>query len=495
VLYPDDLRKRRRMTTARAGSPAPIQSLVATEESSKGVFAVVALAVFLAALDLFIVNIAIPAIQGSFHGTTVADVSWVLNGYAIVFAALLVPAGKLGDVIGRRRVFMLGLFAFGLGSALCAAAPSLEFLVGARVVQAAGAAAVTPTSLGLLLPSLAPQRRAAAIGAWAAIGAVGAASGPPLGGLLTTELSWHWIFIVNVPLALIALLASPRILPEIRDPARPPLPDGLGTIMLIAAVSLATLGLIKGSDWNWDARVVGSFLAAALLTALLVWRSARHPAPVLELSIVRVPAFALASVSAGLFFAAFGAMLLGQVYFLTDVWHYSALQAGVALTPGPVMAAIFARTSGRLAARHGPGAVGALGALVFSVGAGLLWIILIGTEPDYAGEFLPGAIIGGAGVGLALPSFTIAATRTLSPQRLATGIGAQTMFRQIGATLGVAAFVGILGTPTASDILTPLDNTRWFMIAAAAGAALALLLIRRPAPAPIASAAGDRPVS
>jgi hypothetical protein len=159
------------------------------------------------------------------------------------------------------------------------------------------------------------------------------------------------------------------------------------------------------------------------------------------------------------------------------------------------MAAIFARASGRLAARYGPGLVGALGALVFSVGAGLLWIILIGVKPNYAGEFLPGAIIGGAGVGLALPSFTIAATRTLSPQRLATGIGAQTMFRQIGAALGVAAFVGILGTPTTSDILTPFDNTRWFMIAAAAGAALALILIRRPAPAPVAPAAGDRLVS
>jgi hypothetical protein len=126
-------------------------------------------------------------------------------------------------------------------------------------------------------------------------------------------------------------------------------------------------------------------------------------------------------------------------------------------------------------------------------GAALLWIILIGTEPDYAGELLPEMIVGGAGVGLALPSFTIAATRTLPPQLLATGIGAQTMFRQIGATLGVAAFVAILGTPTTSDILTPFDNTRRFMIAAAAAAAaLALILIRRPAPAPAAAAAGDR---
>ena len=162
------------------------------------VFAVLALAVFISTLDVFIVNIAVPGDTADFRHSSVADISWVLNAYAIVFAALLIPAGKLGDVIGRRKVFALGLAAFGLGSALCAASPSLGFLIGARVLQGAGAAAVTPTSLGLLLPSIPPQRRSAAIGAWAALGAVGAASGPPLGGLLT-QLSWHWIFIVNVP--------------------------------------------------------------------------------------------------------------------------------------------------------------------------------------------------------------------------------------------------------------------------------------------------------
>jgi MFS family permease len=149
------------MRTAQVSPPPLSQPLVATEESPTGVFVVVALVVFLATLDLFIVNIAVPAIQRAFHGTTVADVSWVLSSYAIVFAALLVPAGKLRDVIGRRKVFMLGLFAFGLGSGLCAAARSLGFLVGARVVQGAGAAAVTPTSLGLLLPLLPPERRRA----------------------------------------------------------------------------------------------------------------------------------------------------------------------------------------------------------------------------------------------------------------------------------------------------------------------------------------------
>jgi MFS family permease len=220
------------------------------------VFAVLALAVFISTLDVFIVNIAVPSIHASFRGSSVADVSWVLNVYAIVFAALLVPAGKLGDVIGRRRVFAAGLLAFTVGSALCAASPSLGFLIAARALQGVGAAAVTPTSLGLMLPSIPPHRRAAAIGGWAALGAVGAASGPALGGLLT-HLNWHWIFIVNVPVAVVALIGTYRVLPEIRDPAKPPLPDLIGTIMLVAAVCAATLGLVQGPGWHWDARVIG----------------------------------------------------------------------------------------------------------------------------------------------------------------------------------------------------------------------------------------------
>src|ERR687887_1060043 len=283
----------------------------------------------------------------------------------LVFAALLVPAGKLGDVIGRRQVFAFGLAAFGLGSALCALAPSLDFLVAARVLQGVGAAAVTPTSLGLMLPVIPPAKRPAAIGGWAALGAVGAATGPPLGGLLT-DLSWHWIFIVNVPLAFAALLAVLRFVPEIRDPAKPSLPDGLGTAVLIAAVSLATLGLVKGTDWSWDARVIGCFVAAAVLAVAFVVRSSRHPSPVLELSIIRVPAFAFATLAATLFFAAFSVMLIGNVLFLTDVWHYSVLRGGLALTPGPIAAAAIAPFAGRLAARVGPGVVGAAGGLLFA---------------------------------------------------------------------------------------------------------------------------------
>src|SRR5215470_10608835 len=265
------------------------------------VFVIVAVAVFLALLDLFIVNIAFPSIQAGFDGASISDVSWVLNAYAIVYAALLVPAGKLGDIFGRRRVFVAGLLAFGIGSALCAVAPNLQLLIAARVLQAAGAAAVTPTSLGLLMPVLPPQKRPVAIGGWAAIGAVGAAVGPPLGGVLT-DIDWKWIFLINVPIALVTAVIAWRRLDEVRDPAKPQLPDMVGTLLLIASVTLINLGLVKGPDWGWDARAEGSMVGAVLLAVVFVMRSRRHSAPVLELSIMRVPAFALACVSATLFF-------------------------------------------------------------------------------------------------------------------------------------------------------------------------------------------------
>jgi len=224
--------------------------------------------------------------------------------------------------------------------------------------------------------------------------------------------------------------------------------------------------------------VIGCLAAGVVLAAAFVAWSRRHRAPVLELGILRVRAFGLASLSAALFYAAFSAMLLGNVLFLTGVWQYSVLHAGLALTPGPVAAAVFAPVAGRLSSRIGPGFVGGAGALLFGAGS-VLWIALIGLQPDYWTRFFPAMLIGGSGVGLALPAFTIAATATLPPPKLATGIGAQTMFRQIGATLGVAAFVALLGTPTLGTVLGAYDSTRVFMIASAAAAAVALALIPR----------------
>src|SRR3954451_12554147 len=188
------------------------------------VLMVVGLAVFLSVLDLFIVNIAFPSLQREFRGVGLSGLSWVLTAYAICFAAVLVPAGRLGDLYGRRKVFVIGLGLFTLGSALCAVAPTVETLVAARVLQGVGAAALTPNSLGLVLPLFPPDRRSTVIGAWAGIGAVGASLAPPLGGILV-EVSWRLIFLVNVPLGTLAIVLALRLAPEVRDERATRLPD------------------------------------------------------------------------------------------------------------------------------------------------------------------------------------------------------------------------------------------------------------------------------
>ncbi|MEA2135200.1 MAG: hypothetical protein QOC68_3109 [Solirubrobacteraceae bacterium] len=441
------------------------------------VLAVVGLAVFLSILDLFIVNIAFPDLHADFSGSSLAGLSWVLTGYAIVYAAVLVPAGRLGDLYGRRRLFVGGLGLFTLGSALCAVAPSLGTLVAARVLQGIGAAALTPNSLGLVLPLFPPEKRSTVIGAWAGIGAVGASIAPPLGGLLV-EVSWRLIFIVNVPLGVIAIVLALRLAPEVRDARATRLPDVLGIALLVAAVGLLTLGLTQGPRWGWDERVVGAFALAAVLGAVFLRRCARHPAPVVELALLRVPAFALAGLSTLLFSAGFAGLLLGNVLWFTEVWDYPVLKAGLAFAPGPLLAATTAITSGRLADGRQPAAFGAVGGFVFA--AGCLWFIThAGVQPAYLSAILPGQVLTGIGVGLLLPSFTATAAATLAPEQLATGIGVQTMCRQIGAALGLASWVAIVGTPSAADAVDAFGSGWVFMSVTAVLAGLALLPMAR----------------
>jgi MFS family permease len=315
------------------------------------------------------------------------------------------------------------------------------------------------------------------IGAWAAIGAVGASLAPPLGGILV-EVSWRLIFVVNVPLGILAIVLALRLAPEVRDHRATRFPDLAGIALLVAAVGLLTLGLAQGPGWGWDDRSLGAFAAAALLSVAFVRRSARHPAPVVSLPLLRVPAFALAGLSTLLFSAGFAGLLFGNVLFLTGVWHYSVLKAGFAFAPGPILAATTAALSGRLADGRRPAAFGAAGGAVFA--AGCVWFIArVGATPDYLAEILPGQVLTGTGVGLLLPAFTATAAATLKPDELSTGIGVQTMCRQIGAALGLASWVAIVGTPSPGGALDAFASGWAFMATTAVLAGLALLPMAR----------------
>ncbi|HEX8647678.1 MAG TPA: MFS transporter [Thermoleophilaceae bacterium] len=444
--------------------------------------------VFLASLDLFIVNLAFPDIARDFGGTPLADMSWILNAYAIVFAALLVPAGRWADRAGRKRGFLLGLAIFTIASAASAAAPTLEVLVGARVLQAAGAALMVPTSLGLLIPEFPAERRAAVVALWAAAGGVAAAAGPPIGGVLV-EASWRWVFLINVPIGLLAFVAGTRSLREIRDPTGER-PDVLGGALLAGGIAALVGAIVKGPDWGWgDTRVAALFAAAAIVVALVVTRSRSHPAPVVEPELVRIRSTALANLAALLFFAGFGAMLLGSVLFLTGVWGESTLSAGLMIAPGPAMAALFSVPAGLLGERYGARLVGAAGAAIMALSA-IWWVSTMGAEPDYAGTFLPPFMLGGIGVGLSIPSITGVATAALPPTRFATGTALVGMSRQIGAALGVAVLVAIVGTPAPGEAVAALGHG-WLFVAGAMGATAVAMLLTGSAPrlAPAAPAA------
>ena len=418
--------------------------------------------VFLSSLDLFIVNNAFPGIATSFHGTSLGSVSWVLSAYTIVFAAALVPAGRWADRAGRKHVFLVGLAVFSASSVLCALAPSLGFLVGARILQALGGALMLPTSLGLLLPAFGPARAGAAIGLWSSVGGAAAALGPPIGGLLV-QMSWRWVFLVNVPFSVVALLAGVRMLPEIRDEGAHKA-DLLGAALLSVSVAGLVAGIVEGSEWGWASpRTLGAFALAAMAGAGLVARSARHPDPIVEPAVIAHRAVALADTSSLAFFSGFGAMVLGSVLLLTGVWHESVLRAGFLLAPGPLLAGLTALPGGLLGARVGHRFVGTAGSLLLAAG-GAWWITHIGTVPDWPGDYLPGSLLGGAGVGLMLPSLGGAATAPLPPQRFATGSALYAMTRQIGLALGVACLVAILGASSHVSAVAPFRHAWLFMI-------------------------------
>src|SRR6202041_3089945 len=234
----------------------------ATGRRTTAVVGVLALAVFMSSLDLFIVNLAFPYIAKQYTGTSLSSLSWVLNAYTIVFAAVLVPAGRWADRIGRRKLFVGGLVGFTVGSALCGLAPGVAWLIAARVVKAAGAGAMVPASLSLLLAAVPAPGRAKAIGTWSALGALGAALGPVIGGTLV-QVNWRWVFWINVPVGVLAVILAARVVPESRDSASRGRPDLIGAVLLAAAVGLVALALVKAPGWGWGSAGFIGLLAAS----------------------------------------------------------------------------------------------------------------------------------------------------------------------------------------------------------------------------------------
>jgi EmrB/QacA subfamily drug resistance transporter len=454
------------------------------DASSRLVLVIVCAGVVLASLDLFIVNVALPSIARDLGQRNLGDLSWILNAYAIVYAALLVLFGRLSESHRRENGFLLGALIFTAASAACGAAQSLPMLVAFRIVQAAGAALLTPTSLSLVLATTAPERRSSAVRAWTAMGGLAAALGPVVGGFLVAA-SWRWVFFVNVPIGLAALVVGWRRLPTV--PGHPvSRPDALGALLVTGGVAALTLGLVKGQDWGWgSAATVGVLAASVVAMGGFALHCLRARNPLVSAELFRIRAFAGSSLVAVLFSLAFGAMLLSIVLWDQTVWHWSALHTGLALAPGPLMVPLFSfLVAGRLIARFGPARVIGLGATVYACGA-LWWVLAAGLAPNYVGEQLGGMLMTGTGVGLTLPTFMSTGASALPAHSFATGSAVVNMLRQVGLAVGVAVLVAVLGTPASASASLTAFQHGWLVVAGGSlAAALAGLVLLRPASLP-----------
>jgi EmrB/QacA subfamily drug resistance transporter len=446
------------------------------------VLAVLAAVAFMAQLDLYIVNVAVPALAHAFPGSTLSSLSWVLNAYAIVFAALLVPAGRLADQFGRRRFLIAGVALFTLASVVCAIAPVLPVIVIGRLLQGIGAAMIVPTSLGLLWPAFPDREHNLVVGIWAGVAAVAGASGPTLGGLLV-GLDWRWIFLINVPIGAATIIGGLLVLPEVRAQRGARLPDTLSGVTLLAAITLLTLATVQSSQWGWTSTGVLLLLAGAVITgAVTVWRTITHPHALIQARLFRSRQFSTASVALFLFFVGFATWLLISVLFLENAWHYSALRTGLAIGPGPLTSAVFAVNNGRITGWFGRRIPAIVGTLSFAA-AGLFWLIATPASSAYLTGFLPGLILCGIGAGLTqAPLF--AAASTLPDSRATTGSAVLNMSRQVGSAIGVAILVALLAGSHSGGLTTYHRGWLFLTLSCLAATVAVLLSGRTPSIAP-----------
>jgi EmrB/QacA subfamily drug resistance transporter len=432
----------------------------------KVVFVLTALGSFMAALDLSIVNVAFPDLEADFAGTRSAVLAWVITAYTIVFGALLVTGGRTADRLGRRRTFQLGVGLFVVASALCGLAANVPMLIAARAVQGIGAAFLVPASVALLIAAYPPARRTQMVALWGGIGALAVATGPSLGAALVSAGGWRWAFFVNLPVGAAILLLGRRYLIESEpEPAaaRPDYPGvGLATISIAAVV----LAISEGPEWGWGDPKVWAALAIGLaLGVAFVRRSGSHPAPVLDLTLFRDRTFSTANTATFVYALAFFPMLLGNILFLTGVWNYPIMRAGLAVTPGPLVVAVIAGPAGKLAGRVGFRWLLLAGATCMAAGL-LSYVWLVDAEPDYVSHWLPGTLIVGLGIGLSFPVLSAAAVASLPAHRYAVGSAVNQTARQVGGSVGIAVLVVLLGDAAGVDQFHLL----WLW---AAGAALA----------------------
>lgn len=430
---------------------------------SRRTLTIASLATLATFLDTTILYVAFPDISKTFSGTTASELSWVLNAYTIVFAALLIPAGKLADRIGRRRVFLAGSVLFTLASMACGLAPSAEVLIVFRVVQAAGAAALIPSSLALVMHAFAHDQLPRAVAIWGAAGAVAGALGPTLGAAIVEGFGWRWAFFINLPVGAYTVLAGRRSLHESSDP-NAQVPSVVGVILIAAAAGLLSFAVVRADAVGWlSARTIGVACSGLVVGVAFVLHQARTKAPALDLDLFRTTNFRWGTVATLAFGTAFAALFFGSILFLTNVWGWSVLRAGFGVAPGPLAVGLLAPQMGKLAGRVGQRPLLLAGGVLFA-SSGAYRLVMLGQHVDYLRDYFPSMVLSGLGVACVFPQLSSVVAQALPPGRAGVGGAVVQAVRQFGATFGVALTVALLGTSGAARPEV-YDRIWWIIVA------------------------------
>jgi EmrB/QacA subfamily drug resistance transporter len=436
------------MKPAAATLAAPVVPATAAPHAAASpwpVFWVASVAVFLVSLDTTMLYAAFGALRAGFPQATAADMSWVLNAYTVVYAAMLIPAGGLADTHGRKKVFMVGVTLFLAASAACGLAGSVGWLIAARALQAVGAALLTPASLAIVLGAFPQSKRAVAVSLWGAVGGLAAAVGPSLGAFVVDTIGWPWAFFINLPLGALSIWRGASLLQEAKRPGHARRLDVVGMALVTVGVGALALAIVQSNAPNWTRSELwaATSTGAIALAGFVLW-ARKAPEPLVDLGLFRHRTYTFVNLATLSFGIAFAMMFFAFFFYMTEVWHYSLPRAGLAVTPGPLLVVVTAIVSGRIAGRigHRPFLVG--GSLLYAA-SGAWFLFVPGLTPDYLHQWLPGLMMTGVGVGLVLPSLSAAAVSKLPAEQYAVGSAVNQATRQIGSVLGVAFTVLLLG--------------------------------------------------
>lgn len=436
-------------------TPTPASASRQTHHNPWLVLLTLCLGFFMILLDTTIVNIAIPQMSTAL-GASLDEILWVVNAYILVFAVLLITAGRLGDLYGPKRLFILGLVIFTLASAACGFAQNPGQLIAARAVQGVGGALLTPQTLSIITVIFPPQRRGAAFGVWGAVAGVATIAGPTLGGYLVTYWGWEWIFFVNVPVGLIAVVMASILTPDLRPHRRHRL-DLPGTLLASGGLFLVTFGLIEGEPHDWGrvwgriniAEVIG--LGVVVLVAFMLQQYAsRAREPLVPFAIFGDRNYSVMSwISAAIAFAMLG-LFLPLVIYLQSVLGLTALRAGLAMAPMSVVSMFVAPAAGRLADKLGGKWIVLAGLTLFAAGMG----IVVALAKVGAGQwhFLPGLLVAGFGMGCTFAPLQTVAMRNVQPQVAGAASGFINTTRQLGGVVGSAAIGAVLQAQLATQL-------------------------------------------